>query len=121
MKLQTFLTEAEIISEEMLREALNYREDSKFGAFWLISDEPILALFINNNYACLYYMPSSGNDKWSKNSDFSGNEEDTIDFLIENYQQDDISAEVVISTDRAIEAFIHYYKTSELSSHIGWF
>ena len=120
MKLQVFLEEKEIASEERLREELKHRKDDGFGAFWLIEDNPILALFINRENACLYYMPETEDDSWSKNKEPQKIEMDTVDFMIENYQVDEISKDVVISTSDAIEAFIYYYQNKKLSDAIEW-
>lgn len=120
MKLQIFLEEREITSESMLRKELENRKDGKYGAFWLVDESPKLALFINNESACLYYMPENSDDKWSKNPEFTGKEEDTLDFLIENYQLDDMPLEFVIPTKQAIEAFVYFYKNHDLSSELQW-
>ena len=120
MKVQVFLEQKEVVSESNLREVLNYRKDGKYGAFWLVEDMPILALFINGEYSCLYYRPGSEEDKWSKNTTFYGDENDTIDFLIENYQCDDLPKEFVIPIKDGLEAFIYYYKSQSLSNKICW-
>ena len=120
MKLQLFLKEVDLISEHDLREKLEHREKGVFGAFWLIDNEPTMSLFINNENACLYYMPGTEEDKWSFNPEFKGNEDDTIDFLIENYQLDEISKTTVIPTKQAIDAFVYFYNTKKLSTAITW-
>ena len=121
MKLQIFENEKEIKSEEMLRAELLYRHES-YGAFWLVIDEPSMGLFINNNLACLFYAGDTegGDTCCSVNREFAGNEDDTVDFLLENYQLDEISETTVISMEQAVNAFVSFYNTGKLSSDIAW-
>jgi len=120
MKLQLFLKEIDLLSEKHLKEQLKHREKGEFGAFWLIDKKPIMALFINGKKSCLFYMPETEENQWSYNLNFKGEDDDTVDFLIENYQLDEINENVGISTDQAIDAFIYFYNTKKLSTKISW-
>ncbi len=119
MKLQVFQDIYSPSSENELRKLLKQRHEDIYGAFWLIEEEPTMALFINREKAVLYFRPLDGEDIWATNPDLDDSET-SIGFLIENYQLDDFPLEMVIDADKAVEAFVQYFKKGELQSSIHW-
>lgn len=121
MKIQVFENEYELKDEVELRQHLRYRYKEVYGAFWLCREEPELSLFINDDKAWLYYIPSNSEGMMSSvNPESSVSEEDEIDFYIENYQLDSVSESSVVSLESGIRAFVHFYKYGEIGDQVLW-
>ena len=120
MKIQVFQETYELKSESDLRSHLNYRFKDNYGAFWLCTVQPELALFVNGSRSWLMHMPLSSDHRYSKNPDIDAKEENEVDFYIENYQLDQVSELMLVKTELAVEVMVGFYKTSQLSNKILW-
>lgn len=105
-----------------LKELLLIRHNGQFGSFWLKNEYEWLALHINNEKANLTLTGANLKDDplLSRNLDFTGTEDDTVDFVIDNYQLDNFPADTVIPLAIAQAAFEEYFLTGELSKSIDW-
>ena len=119
MKLQAFQSVREIADESDLKASLLRDRDGVFGAFWLIAEAPVMALFINGEQACLFYTPLDGADLTSF-SDACVDPQATVPFLIENHQRDAMPADIVIPRRLAEEAFVEFYRSRRLHSGVAW-
>lgn len=116
-KLQIFEKLYDIDDETHLKRLLEYRHEENYGAFWLCRSQPVMGLFINNDKAWIYYQPES---LTSCNPDEDASEAKEIAFLIENYQMDYVPESMTIAVNKAIQIFIDFYSSGELSNRIAW-
>ena len=123
MHLSVFLEHHEVESVAVLRTLLVRRHKGKYGAFWLSKTRdgcPALALFINEEQACLFYIPEEGDPGIRSLGSVPDNFNYQIDFLIDNYQLDQYPLAMVIPTAKALTAFEEFFSNAALPASISW-
>ena len=107
-----------------LRLHLNFRHQGQYGAFWITpaKDEfPALALFINGDQACMFYIREDGDPGFHSLGTDSHNFKDEIDLMIDNFQSDLYPLVMVIPTSQGISAFEEFFRTGAKPSEVRWF
>jgi hypothetical protein len=122
MKLQIFDKEFKVNDIEELRKHLKFRYKEKYGTFWLEADNgESLAIFINGMNACMFYIKEIDDSGLSSlNQIRADNFEETMEFIIDNYQMDEYPLAMVIPITKALEEFEGFFKTGKLPRIITW-
>ena len=121
MKLSVFRDSYEIETVADLRSHLSFRHDEHYASFWLSTDsetDPSLGIFINRDRAVAFYFRESGDPGYYSNGPDTGDE--TVDFLIDNFQRDRYPTHMVVSTADAFLAMEQFLESRQLPDAIRW-
>lgn len=124
MHLSVFREHYDVQTEDDLRMHLGSRHQGKYGAFWItpIKDGfPAMALFINNDEACMFYIREDGDPGFHSWGADAGNFADEVDFVIDNLQLDHYPRAMVIPASQGVSAFEEYFRTAVQPSAVRWF
>lgn len=112
-----------VVTSEEVAQLLHARSHEQFIEVWLTGDpsEPSLSLLANGDHAWLMYLRESGDSGYSsRNPDYSGREEATIDYLFSNGQRDRYPASWAIPRSRAIEAAVFFAADKGRPPWVEW-
>jgi hypothetical protein len=124
VQLSVFRTEYQVHSLEHLRSLLGYRHKDKYGAFWLAKGErgePALALFINGDQACMFYIREECDTGFHSLGAEPENFTDEVDFVIDNYQLDQYPRAMVVPASQGIKAIEEFFETATMPTAVRWF
>ena len=121
MRLSVFRDHHEIETVAELRTHLSFRHDKHYASFWLSTDSetaPSLGVFINCDRAVAFYFRESGDSGYYSDGPDAG--DDTVDFLIENFQRDHYPTHMVVSAPVAFLAMEQFFESQRLPDAIQW-
>ena len=121
MKLSVFRDHYEIETVAQLRLHLSFRHDDHYASFWLATaseTDPSIAVFINRDRAVAFYFRESGDSGYY--SDGVDESDETVDFLINNFQCDYYPTSMVVSAADAFLAMEQFLGSQQLPSAIKW-
>src|SRR5271157_2919991 len=123
MKLIINQNEFAIASVEELRAELARVAEEDFAEVWLrpAADGASLCALINAESAWLMYLRHEGDPGFStRNPEYSGAEDATIEYRLANGQLDRYPAAWAVSTKAALPALEHFFSTSERAPWLQW-
>jgi hypothetical protein len=107
---------------EQLRQRLKAVRATQFSEVWLRrADATSLAILVNRRSAWLTYFRDDGGQSFSsRNADYAGPDDATMEFLLSNGQMDEYPVAYTIPTSEALRAAEHYFRTGERSPRVTW-
>lgn len=124
MNLSVFREDYEVHSEDELRMHLGYRHEGKYGAFWITPAKnglPAMALFINGEEACMFYIREDLDSGFHSLGVDSNNFKDEVDFVIDSYQLDRYPRAMVVAASQGRAAFEEFFRTGAQPRAVAWF
>jgi hypothetical protein len=122
--LSVFREHYDVHSEDELRMHLGFRHEAKYGAFWITPAKngfPAMALFINGDEACMFYIREDGDSGFHSLGVDPENFKDEVDFVIDNYQLDRYPRAMVVPAAQGVAAFEEFYRTGAQPKAVRWF
>lgn len=121
MKFSIFDKNIKINNSEELELNLEHRFKEKFVAFWLERpNQNSMALFINGEHSCMFFIREPGDPGFHSISE-NPNWDETLEFVIDNYQLDEYPLAMVVPTKDAKKELIEFYKTGNFGKYVDWF
>jgi hypothetical protein len=124
LHLSVFRDHYEVHTEDELRMHLAFRHDGKYGAFWITPTKngfPSMALFINDDEACMFYIREDGDPGFHSSGVDSKNFKDEMDFVIDNFQLDRYPRAMVVPASQGVYAFEEFFRTGSQPRGVRWF
>jgi Immunity protein Imm1 len=124
MQLSVFRQKHQVETLDQLRALLGHRHQAKYGAFWLEGGDrrgPTLAMFINDDQACMFFMREEGDPGFHSLGPEPENFKDQVDFVIDNFQLDLYPRAMVVPAPQAIAAFEEFLNSRVQPTKVRWF
>ncbi len=108
---------------DRLRERFDSIREREFAEVWLNkADGKALALLKNQDRAWLLFLRHQEGDSGfsSRNPDYTGPEDATLEFLLSNGQMDEYPAAWCLPLEETLRALEHFYLHGEKAPWIHW-
>lgn len=80
-----------------------------------------MAMFVNGESACMFYIREEGDPGFHSLGPDRQNYKEKLNFVIDNFQEDEYPLAMVVPLAQAVAAFEEFYQIRTLPNAIDWF